>query len=295
MSVFSASFASIAEFALNATTIDTGSFVQTSQTASMSVLFAQTASYIDGLGGSLEGLLQSSQTASMTVFSASFASVAEYALNAQNVDTASFVQANQDSVINANLLVSGSLGVSGSLYLNFWLGAGTTFTSGTLATSWGAAVNANTAVGQVNIADNTANDFLITGVQLEAGEQASGFEFMPVDIDLFRCQRYYYLHASGNNNTVANGSYYNSTELNSLVTFKQTMRTAPSISVVSGTDYYRIARNGATDFINDFTIYLANTNLSAIYNATQASGTGGQAGVIYTSNASAFIAFESEL
>ena len=80
---------------------------------------------------------------------------------------------------------------AGSLYLNFWLGAGTNFTSGTLATSWGAAVNANTAVGQVNIADNTANDFLITGVQLEAGEQASGFEFMPIDIDLIRCQRYY--------------------------------------------------------------------------------------------------------
>jgi hypothetical protein len=78
-----------------------------------------------------------------------------------------------------------------SLEINFWLGAGTTFTSGTLATSWGTQTSANRAVGQVNIADNTANDFLITGVQLEAGEQASGFEFMPYDIDLERCLRYY--------------------------------------------------------------------------------------------------------
>jgi hypothetical protein len=79
----------------------------------------------------------------------------------------------------------------GSLYLNFWLGAGTDFTSGTLATSWGAAVNANTAVGQVNIADNTSNDFLITGVQLEAGTSATDFEFLPIDVSLGRCRRYF--------------------------------------------------------------------------------------------------------
>ncbi len=39
MRVFSASFASVAQYALNAQSIDTSSFVQTSQTASMSVLF----------------------------------------------------------------------------------------------------------------------------------------------------------------------------------------------------------------------------------------------------------------
>jgi hypothetical protein len=56
-------------------------------------------------------------------------------------------------------------------------------------------MKANRASGQVNIADSTANDWLITGVQLEAGEQASGFEFMPIDTDLARCQRYYYSRA----------------------------------------------------------------------------------------------------
>ena len=78
-----------------------------------------------------------------------------------------------------------------SIYFNFWLGAGSTYTSGTLNTTWAASTNANRAVGQVNIADNTANDFLITGVQLEAGEQASGFEFMPIDTNLARCLRYF--------------------------------------------------------------------------------------------------------
>ena len=73
----------------------------------------------------------------------------------------------------------------------FWLGAGSDFTSGTLQTTWGSVVSANRAVGQVNLADSTSNDFYITGVQLEAGTTASEFEFLPFDVNLQRCQRYY--------------------------------------------------------------------------------------------------------
>jgi hypothetical protein len=60
-----------------------------------------------------------------------------------------------------------------SLTFIFWFGAGTTFTSGTLHTSWNTAVTENRAVGQVNLADDTANEWYITGVQLEAGTTAS--------------------------------------------------------------------------------------------------------------------------
>ena len=52
---------------------------------------------------------------------------------------------------------------------NFWLGAGTNYTSGTLQTSWEVITTANRAVGQVNLADSTSNEWYITGVQLEAG------------------------------------------------------------------------------------------------------------------------------
>jgi len=77
------------------------------------------------------------------------------------------------------------------LNLNFYLGAGTTYTSGTLQTTWATYADANSAVGQVNCADSTANDFLITGVQLEAGTTASDFEFLPYDVSFDRCLRYY--------------------------------------------------------------------------------------------------------
>ena len=78
-----------------------------------------------------------------------------------------------------------------SFDLNLFFGAGSDRSSGTLNTSWGANVQANRAVGQVNLADSTSNYINITGVQLEAGTTASDFEFLPYDVNLGRCQRYY--------------------------------------------------------------------------------------------------------
>ena len=78
-----------------------------------------------------------------------------------------------------------------SFELIYWLGAGANFSSGTLQTSWGSRTTANDAVGQVNLGDNTANEWYVTGVQLEAGTSASDFEFLPVDVQTQRCLRYY--------------------------------------------------------------------------------------------------------
>jgi len=183
-----------------------------------------------------------------------------------------------------------------SLEFHMWLGAGSTFTSGTLQTSWGTQNNANRAVGQVNLADSTANEFYITGVQLEAGTSASDFEFLPYDVNLGRCQRYYYLHVSGNNQDVGLGGYYLSSHMFLNITLPTTMRTAPSVVYVSGTDYYKISRNGATDNFNDISGGgSASLNEISLYNNSQVSGTGGHAGYIRTNNASSSIALNSEL
>tara|TARA_R100001510_G_scaffold55122_1_gene58614 strand:+ start:238 stop:1380 length:1143 start_codon:yes stop_codon:yes gene_type:complete len=79
---------------------------------------------------------------------------------------------------------------SSSLDLNFWLGSGSTFSSGSLNSTWGASTNSR-AVGQVNLADSTSNEWYITGVQLEVGEIATDFEHLPFDVQLQRCQRYF--------------------------------------------------------------------------------------------------------
>ena len=76
-----------------------------------------------------------------------------------------------------------------SLMVYFWLVAGSTYQSGSLQTSWNS--TDDSAVGQVNLADSTDNEWYVTGVQLEAGT-ASDFEFLPHDVNLQRCQRYYH-------------------------------------------------------------------------------------------------------
>jgi hypothetical protein len=182
-----------------------------------------------------------------------------------------------------------------SLLVVFWLGAGTDYTSGTLNTSWGTATNANRAVGQVNIADSTSNDFLITGVQLEAGEQASGFEFMPIDVNLNRCYRYYWNLVNGTDNSISLGAYETATALNVVMNFPVSMRTGPTLDSTSGSNYYKINRNGGVDGFNDFTIARATSKSCLLYNIAQISGTAGQAGEVQSGNASAFLSFTAEL
>ena len=71
-----------------------------------------------------------------------------------------------------------------SLRCRFWLGAGSTYTSGTITSTWTteSGNEGSLASGQVNLADSTSNEWYITGVQLEAGTSASDFEFLPKDV-----------------------------------------------------------------------------------------------------------------
>jgi len=88
-----------------------------------------------------------------------------------------------------------------SLSVFFWLGAGSDYTGGTFNNgTWGSGGN-NTRVSssQVNLADSTSNEWYITGVQLEAGTSATDFEFLPTDVNLNRCLRYFQILDVGSN------------------------------------------------------------------------------------------------
>jgi hypothetical protein len=92
------------------------------------------------------------------------------------------------------------------MQVSWFMGAGASFQSGTLATTWGSNTTANDAVGQVNGLDSTSNNFHLTGIQLEVGEFSSTtlppFQHESFGDSLRRCLRYcYQISGDGSNAT----------------------------------------------------------------------------------------------
>ena len=126
-----------------------------------------------------------------------------------------------------------------SFILNFWLAAGTTWTSGTLNTSWASTTSANRAVGQFNLAGNINNYMAITGVQMELGSVATPFERRPFGTELALCQRYYakFNSLSGDYVGFASGVCDTTTAGFMFVQYPVAMRTSPTLSQSSTAIY----------------------------------------------------------
>ena len=135
-----------------------------------------------------------------------------------------------------------------SLDVNFWLVAGTNWSSGTLQTTWDSYDATKRATGQVNLADTISNYINITGVQLEAGTTASDFEFLPVDVNLTRCLRYYQ-KISG-----IIGTAGATTEVYASIPFSVEMRASPTLSVSSAMVFSDVAAADYTQSSGSATI-----------------------------------------
>jgi hypothetical protein len=187
--------------------------------------------------------------------------------------------------------------------INWWLTAGSNFTSGTLATTWQSHTAANNAVGQVNNADSTDNNWYITGVQMEIGEfdtnTIPSFPFESFENNLKKCQRYYQKIAEGNSKR---WDLVSSARTTSYVDFvfpcTVVMRAQPTLDAVSGTEYYYVySSNGGYD---KFSVPVINSN----YNEGSTLVTGYYSGGSYTAgdslfastdDSSAYLALDAEL
>ena len=78
------------------------------------------------------------------------------------------------------------------LEIVWWLALGSTYTSGSSSASFATYSNPNHGAGQaVNVLDSTDNEWLLTGVQLEVGQNPTTFEHEPFEKTLLKCQRYF--------------------------------------------------------------------------------------------------------
>ena len=188
-----------------------------------------------------------------------------------------------------------------SLMVGWWIESGADFDGGTLGTSWAGRTDANRAVGQtLNMASSTDNEFLLTGCMMVPGtfttETIPDFVNETFAENLARCQRYYYVHAERNTKSMGFASNYNSSLLTSQIHFPTTMRSAPTADIVTGTNYFKFFRSNGNDQFDAFSTLQAATPNSCQLDANSGiSGTQGDAGRLITNNASAKVAFESEL
>ena len=133
-------------------------------------------------------------------------------------------------------------GNTGACTVSFGLGAGSSV-SGT-AGSWGGTLY-RSATGATSVVGTSGATFYITGVQLEVGSSATGFEYVNYQTSLANCQRYY--QRSYDIGTATGTSFNSNYEIPAYFigtgnygfvcskTFPTAMRGTPTVTVYSAT------------------------------------------------------------
>ena len=213
-----------------------------------------------------------------------------YSISSANTWEKKTVTITLDSATTETKVVNNGFAVA----TQFWLGAGTS-RDGETTNAWKNNANATATSDNLNLLGSTSNELYLTGVQLEAGTSASDFEFLPHDVNLQRCLRYYELLGSGDNYPLFNAFNHTSTALYSVASTQVVMRTNPSVDQTTGTSYYRFIVNGSNDFFDSISVDTPRTNSIELFNSSEISGTAGQAGWVRLNNASSYLALDSEL
>jgi hypothetical protein len=140
------------------------------------------------------------------------------------------------------------------MYVFFGLGVGSTY-SGT-AGSW-STNNYLSATGATSVVGTSGATFYITGVQLEVGSSATGFEYRQYGTEMSLCQRYYYKIYGGNNySKFGTGPAGSTTSVYVMCQLQTLMRDKPSSITTTGS--FGIW-SGATVFIVSSLVLETNT------------------------------------
>jgi hypothetical protein len=178
------------------------------------------------------------------------------------------------------------------LSIRFSLGTGSTY-SGT-AGSWAGTFYAS-ATGATSVVGTNGATFYITGVQLEVGTSATGYEYRQYGTELNLCQRYYSKlqnDGSGADTALSLGMQTSTTTASYVVNYPVTMRSEPTVSSAS------ISAGDNISFTNAFTV----SGINAGYNTGLVYGSFASAGastrpvlLLINNNAAGFLAFSAEL
>ena len=117
------------------------------------------------------------------------------------------------------------------------------------ANQWNAGGTWRSSSAQQNLADNTANNIFIGGVQLEVGGVATDFEHEPFSVTLAKCHRYLYILGGDtltqNDSTVTGGMALDADTARFILHYPTRMRTTPTFSMNDDAEFYIAGPNGA--------------------------------------------------
>jgi ribosomal protein L27 len=189
---------------------------------------------------------------------------------------------------------------NGTGFQIYWnLAIGSQYTTGTSRAVWTANADADFAAGHTaNLLSSTSNEFYLTGIQLEVSSVVTEYDHRSFGQELALCQRYFYLHCQGNNQSIGNGTFYIAGQVFCPVHFPVEMRTTPTGEIASdGSGYwYAWFRDGSgnTEKGDNWSLSIAGKQGAEIHDPA-ASGTAGQSCFGRTQNASSKITFSAEL
>ena len=219
---------------------------------------------------------------------------ATYAISSANTwerKTITFDGDTSGSIANDN---------TAELTIEFPVGSGSNYTSGAVPTAWEASSDADRNAGSnINIADNTANEWYLTGVQLEVGSQATPFEHRSFGEELNLCRRYLIRLDGNTSGTLTDGSRFVAANWNQAshftgVVFPVEMRTAPTLGVSSAGAFY-VFTEGASTAATGVNIQGAGNDGAEIRFVTSSVGTSGTAGFVRLNDNNGFMEFRAEL
>jgi len=144
-----------------------------------------------------------------------------------------------------------------SLLLDFFLHAGSTYTSGSLGTSWASNDNATRAVGISSFFDATSRTFFLTGLQMEIGSSATPFEHKTFAQDLEECSRYFTIDKAGSGGQFkryAHGGAVSTTQASCSIALSTPLRTTPTLVLSGAASTFLGHSAGGTDALTGLII-----------------------------------------
>ena len=234
-----------------------------------------------------------------------------YALNVIQVDNSS-KQATLNYTINSantwerkSLTFTGDTSgvinddTGGGLKILIWLAVGSDFTSGSATATFQSYSNAQAAAQHgVNLLDSTSNEWFITGLQLEVGQNATSFEHEPFEVSLIKCKRYFERinSLSSSSSVLGVGFQYNNDPQSVYQSRFSEKRTTPSLAVsnVSHLQRIRAGTSGVSSDISSIS-FSGTSKIGTLHDVTSQSNNLGEGCYLRFQSTDGTLDYDAEL